>query len=172
MTDLDNFRAEKDQFFSTDRQSPLTVEQKLNFNGISYFPEDLALVFEVTVEEFDPRLSVKMQTSTGEIQVYERYGKISFIVNGQDVELTVYANLEGGYFLPFVDALAGLETYGAGRYVEPQPLEGGRFLVDFNLAYNPYCAFNDGWSCPLTPAENRLNVPIRAGEKLFQQSTH
>gem|GEM_PF-2917451 len=89
MTDLDNFRAEKDQFFSTDRQSPLTVEQKLHFNGISYFPEDLALVFEVTVEEFDPRLSVKMQTSTGKIQVYERYGKISFIVDGQDVELTV-----------------------------------------------------------------------------------
>jgi uncharacterized protein (DUF1684 family) len=172
MTDLDNFRAEKDQFFSTDRQSPLTVEQKLHFNGISYFPEDLALVFEVTVEEFDPRLSVKMQTSTGKIQVYERYGKISFIVDGQDVELTVYANLEGGYFLPFVDALAGHETYGAGRYVEPQPLEGGRFLVDFNLSYNPYCAFNDGWSCPLTPAENRLNVPIRPGEKLFQQAIH
>lgn len=172
MNELDNFRAEKDQFFATDHQSPLTAEQKRHFTGFSYFPEDPALVLEVMIEEFDPRLPVKMQTSTGEIQLYERYGKFSFIVDGQKVELTLYANLEGGYFLPFVDALAGCETYGAGRYVEPQPLEGDRFLVDFNLAYNPYCAYNDGWSCPLTPAENHLNVPIRAGEKQFQQDTH
>ncbi|HEY3290725.1 MAG TPA: DUF1684 domain-containing protein, partial [Anaerolineae bacterium] len=73
-----------------------------------------------------------------------------------------------GFFLPFVDALAGTETYGAGRYLEPEPIPGGQqFQVDFNLAYNPYCAYNDQWSCPLTPAENRLTVPVRAGEKVF-----
>ncbi len=72
-----------------------------------------------------------------------------------------------GYFLPFVDALAGKETYGAGRYLEPEPLGKGLFLVDFNLAYNPYCAYNDMWSCPISPAENHLKIPIRAGEKLF-----
>ena len=60
-----------------------------------------------------------------------------------------------------------METYGAGRYLEPEPLEDGRFAVDFNYAYNPYCAYNELWSCPLTPFENRLRVPIRAGEKNF-----
>ena len=69
-----------------------------------------------------------------------------------------------------VDSLAGKETYPAGRYLEPEALPGNRFFVDFNLAYNPYCAYNDDWSCPLTPVENWLPVPIRAGEKLFHQT--
>ncbi|NJO82052.1 MAG: DUF1684 domain-containing protein [Blastochloris sp.] len=74
---------------------------------------------------------------------------------------------QGGLLLPFADALAGSETYGAGRYLEPELLDDGRVLIDFNRAYNPYCAYNDGWSCPLTPAENRLSVAIRAGERIF-----
>jgi len=67
-----------------------------------------------------------------------------------------------------VDAGAGVETYPAGRYLEPERLDDGRFHVDFNQAYNPYCAYNDAWNCPITPAENRLKVAIRAGEKLPQ----
>ena len=86
----------------------------------------------------------------------------------QHAELTIYQS-EHGYFLPFVDSLAGKETYPAGRYLDPEALPGNRFLVDFNLAYNPYCAYNEMWSCPITPAENRLKVPIRAGEKLFDE---
>ncbi|HLE52058.1 MAG TPA: DUF1684 domain-containing protein, partial [Anaerolineales bacterium] len=84
------------------------------------------------------------------------------------VELTVYRDPHG-YFLPFADALAGSETYGAGRYLEPEPAGKGKLLVDFNYAYNPYCAYNDQYSCPLTPWENRLKVPIRAGEKVFHE---
>jgi hypothetical protein len=71
----------------------------------------------------------------------------------------------GGYFLPFMDATSGDETYGAGRYLEIEPLPGGKLLVDFNMAYNPYCAYNEYWSCPIPPKENRLSVPIEAGEK-------
>ncbi len=78
----------------------------------------------------------------------------------------MYRN-EHGFFLPFADALAGDETYGAGRYLEPEPAGDDRLLIDFNLAYNPYCAYNPNWSCPITPAENRLKVAIRAGEKVF-----
>jgi len=89
-----------------------------------------------------------------------------FRVDGQEAELTIYAS-HHGLFLPFVDALAGTETYGAGRYLDPEVLPNGKFLIDFNLAYNPYCAYNDRWSCPLTPFENRLKAPIRAGEKVF-----
>ena len=92
---------------------------------------------------------------------------VRFEVEGVEACLTIYAN-QHGFFLPFVDSPAGQETYPAGRYLEPEVLPGGKDSLDFNLAYNPYCAYNDRWSCPFPPAENRLQVPIRAGEKLFQ----
>lgn len=166
MTPLSDFRRQKDQFFTHDPHSPLTCEQKKTFRGLSYFPENADLRLEVELEPFPQRDIIQMQTSTGSIQRYIRYGKFKFTVEGQVAELTIYASREG-FFLPFADSLAGTETYGAGRYLEPEHLGGNRFLVDFNLAYNPYCAYNDQWTCPLTPSENRLAVPIRAGEKLF-----
>jgi uncharacterized protein (DUF1684 family) len=144
----------------------LTPGQKDSFHGLRYFPENPALRLEFPIDEFDQPDEVQMQTSTGDIQVYIRYGLIHFEVDGETVELTIFSN-EYGLFLPFVDALAGEETYGAGRYLEPEKLPDGNYLVDFNLAYNPYCAYNDLYSCPLTPWENRLKVPIRAGEKVF-----
>jgi uncharacterized protein (DUF1684 family) len=166
MTSLKDFRKMKDVFFIQDDQSPLTQDQKKAFKGLKYFPPDPALNLEVSVEEFPEKQRVEMLTTTGEIQAYERYGKFNFTVEGHVVELTIYHS-EDGYFLPFVDSLASKETYPAGRYLEPEALGNHRFRVDFNLAYNPYCAYNDYWSCPLTPFENHLKVPIRAGEKLF-----
>ena len=166
MSRLQEFRANKDDFFASHPQSPLTSEQKRGFLGLDYFDEDSDLQLEVAVEKFPEQKEVVIQTSTGQTQAYTRYGKFKFAVNGQDAELTLYAS-DHGYFLPFADSLAGEETYPAGRYLEPDPLPGDRFLVDFNLAYNPYCAYNEMWSCPLTPPENRLKVPIRAGEKMF-----
>jgi len=166
MTELDDFRAEKDVFFGGHPQSPLTREQRGNFSGLHYFPENDDLRLEVKVDEFENKERFDMQTSTGDVQVYEKFGKFKFLVDGAEVELTIYQSAHG-FFLPFVDSLAGKETYPAGRYLEPEPLPGGRFFVDFNVAYNPYCAYNEMWSCPITPAENRLTVAIRAGEKLF-----
>ena len=166
MTELDEFRAEKDEFFGSHPQSPLTREQKKVFHGLQYFPENDSLRLEVKVEEFENKQSFEMQTSTGDIQIYEKFGKFRFEVDEEQAELTIYQS-QHGFFLPFVDRLAGKETYPAGRYLEPEPLPGGRFIVDFNIAYNPYCAYNEMWSCPITPAENRLKVAIRAGEKLF-----
>ena len=165
MDALQEFRVEKDSFFAYHPQSPLTFEQKQSFQGLDYFPEATELRFELDVEVFSERAEVEIQTSTGDVQSFTRYGKISFPVEGQDAELTIYAN-ENGFFLPFVDSLAGVETYPAGRYLEPEVLPNGKFLIDFNMAYNPYCAYNDEWSCPLTPFENRMKAPIRAGEKL------
>ena len=164
-------RAEKDEFFKSDRYSPLTPEQKQAFTGLSYFPENPALALEVEVEPITPPDTIEMQTSTGDAQTYRRHGRFKFEVDGQPAELTIYHG-EHGYFLPFVDSQANQETYGAGRYLEPEPLGGNRFRVNFNLAYNPYCAYNDLFSCPLTPAENRLKVPVRAGEKLFPGARH
>ena len=168
MTELEAFRAEKDEFFGSHPQSPLTREQKKKFHGLNYFPENDALRIEVKVEEFAVKPVFEMQTSTGDVQVYEKFGKFSFAVDGVDVELTIYQG-QHGFFLPFVDSLAGSETYPAGRYLEPEQLPGNHFLVDFNIAYNPYCAYNEMWSCPITPAENRLKVAVRAGEKLFHE---
>lgn len=166
MTELDAFRKEKDEFFGGHPQSPLTPEQRKDFDGLQYFPENEGLRLDVKVEEFENKERFEMQTSTGDVQEYERFGKFLFAVDGEEVELTIYQS-QHGFFLPFVDSLAGSETYPAGRYLEPEPLPGGRFLVDFNIAYNPNCAYNEMWSCPITPAENRLKVAIRAGEKLF-----
>jgi uncharacterized protein (DUF1684 family) len=166
MNDLNDFRKMKDDFFAQDGQSPLTPSQKKAFKGLKYFQINPDLDLEVTVEEFPTKQRVEMQTTTADIQVYERYGKFSFTVDGQTAELTIYHSNDG-FFMPFVDSLAGRETYPAGRYLEPVLLGNNRFKVDFNLAYNPYCAYNEYWSCPLTPFENHLRVPIRAGEKLF-----
>lgn len=166
MSELTDFRREKDEFFGRHPQSPLTPDQKRGFVGLHYFPENAALQLEVQAEPFVDQQSMQMQTSTGDVQTYIRQARFKFQVEGQEAELTIYRN-ENGYFLPFADSLAGAETYPAGRYLEPESLPGNRFLVDFNLAYNPNCAYNEMWSCPITPAENRLRVPIRAGEKLF-----
>jgi uncharacterized protein len=168
MSELIDFRTEKDEFFRRHPQSPLTPEQRRVFTGLQYFPENDALRLEVTVDLLKDQEPMQMQTSTGGVQDYVRYGKFRFQVDGQEAELTIYQN-ENGFFLPFVDSLAGKETYPAGRYLEPDALPGNRFYVDFNLAYNPYCAYNEMWSCPITPPENRLKIPIRAGEKLFHE---
>lgn len=166
MNSLQEFRKMKDDFFVHDGNSPLTPAQKKAFKGLRYFPPNPALNLEVIVDEFHEKQHTEMQTTTGDIQVYERYGKFSFTIDGQQAELTIYHSTDG-YFLPFVDQLASKDTYPAGRYLEPEPLGNNRFRVDFNLAYNPYCAYNEYWSCPLTPFENHLKVPIRAGEKLY-----
>jgi uncharacterized protein (DUF1684 family) len=168
MEPIIDFRKSKDDFFAHQPQSPLTAQQKRSFQGLQYFPPDPKFRLEVQIEEFPVKERIDMQTSTGDIQVYERFGRFQFTVEGQPATLTIYSS-EDGYFLPFVDSLAGKETYPAGRYLEPEPLGKGFFLVDFNLAYNPYCAYNEDWSCPLTPFENRLKIPIRAGEKLFHE---
>lgn len=167
MQSLKTFRAEKDQFFGRHHQSPLTSIQRQHFKGLNYFPENPALRLQVDVETAQSSATVSIQTTGGQPQTYQRFGKFKFQVDGQSAELTIYKNGHG-YFLPFVDDLAGKETYPAGRYLEPEKLPNGKFLVDFNLAYNPYCAYNEQWSCPITPAENRLKVAIRAGEKIFE----
>jgi uncharacterized protein (DUF1684 family) len=158
-------RREKDQFFKASPQSPLSVEQQDAFTGLSYYPPNPALDVVVPVELMPPgNNDVVIETTTGDTRRYRRYGQVRFEVDGQPVELMVY-EAPHGYFLPFVDAGAGDETYAAGRYLEPEAVGDGQLQLNFNLAYNPYCAYSDGWSCPITPAENRLKVAIQAGEK-------
>jgi uncharacterized protein (DUF1684 family) len=168
MSELTQFRKMKDEFFREDHHSPLTADQKPEFSGLVYFPENTELDLWVEVETFDEQNEVQILTNTGDVQTYIRFGQFEFEYGEEHARLTLYAN-EHGYFLPFADSLAGTQTYGAGRYLEPEEGPDGRFHVNFNLAYNPYCAYNEYFSCPITPAENRLKIPIPAGEKIFQE---
>ena len=168
MSKLSDFRAEKDQFYRTSPESPLEPEQQRVFSGLKYYPENEALRIQTRPVVNDAPELVDMQTSTGDAVQYLRWGTGTFPVEGKEVTLTVFRDpSSNAFFLPFQDAGRGTETYGAGRYVEAELDGDGRMTIDFNYAYNPYCAYNDAWSCPLPPPENRLAVHIRAGEMVF-----
>jgi uncharacterized protein (DUF1684 family) len=108
-----------------------------------------------------------METSVGGNQEFQRAGTIRFEVEGEPAQLTVFQDPGGELFLPLRDATSGKETYGAGRYLEPEVVDEEALHVDFNYLYNPYCAYNEAYSCPIPPVENWLRAPIRAGEKSF-----
>lgn len=171
MSEIEEFRKAKDNFFKAAAQSPLTPEQRKGFIGLNYFSENAALRFELPLDRYADPERVKIQTSTGTTQEYFKVGQVRFQVNGEDAALQVYESVDnpGSYFVPFVDATAPVETYGAGRYLEPEEQHADELVVDFNLAYNPYCAYNDRWSCPFPPPENRLTIRIEAGEKKFHE---
>lgn len=163
---LIELRARKDAFFKKHPQSPLSLEQQEAFSGLSYYIPMPKLDMLVEVIPFEKQENVQIQTNTGETRWYLRYAEFRFTIGDEEARLTIYKIPPDNFFLPFVDALAGEETYPAGRYLEPEYLGDNRFRIDFNQAYNPYCAYSEHYSCPLTPTENRLKVPIRAGEKL------
>jgi hypothetical protein len=175
MSQLENFRREVDEFFKNHPQSPLEPEQQADFAGLDYYEPNDDLVLEVEVERYpDDEPIVVMQTSTGDAQEFRPWGTFDFEVDSEKATLTIYADPHGhDFFMPFRDATSGHETYGAGRYMDDhrpalEYLGGSRLKVDFNYAYNPYCAYSEFYSCPLPPHENWLRVPIRAGEKKFE----
>jgi len=173
--DLADFRQQVDDFMQHNPQSPLDSQQREEFSGIDYYDENEALILDVSVERFaNDEPIIEMSTNTGEIRPYRRWGKFTFEVDGQEATLVIYSDAHGHeFFIPFKDKTNGKETYGAGRYLDNhrpgvEHLAGKRFEIDFNFAYNPYCAYSPAFSCPLPPAENWLAVPIRAGEKSFK----
>ncbi|MEF2279199.1 DUF1684 domain-containing protein [Deinococcus sp. YIM 134068] len=167
-----DFRRRKDEHFLAGR-GPLKGEELGSFRGLSYYPPDSAWSFTVPVERADGT-EVTLGTNTGETRVMARFGTVTVELPGGPHTLTLYApsgdEAPARVFVPFRDATSGPETYGAGRYLDA-PLNGdaeGGFSVqlDFNLAYHPYCAYGEGWTCPLPPRENWLTQPIPAGERL------
>ncbi|MEL7237105.1 MAG: DUF1684 domain-containing protein, partial [Chloroflexota bacterium] len=151
-----DFREQKDEFYRTHPHSPLTPAQRQHFTGLSYYDPNPDLLLEVEVDVFEEQEQILMQTNRDELKPFFRYGSFDVPVGEQTATLTIYRSQEGHYFLPFVDASASIETYPAGRYLDLEPLDDDLFIVDFNLAYNPYCAYNERWVCPVTPAENRI----------------
>jgi len=162
-THLLQFRQQKDDFFKQSDQSPVPQEQRETFSGLEYFPPNDDLAFEVELEPTEAA-EVSIGTTTGDERTYLRVATASFTVDGQPATVALYSTGHEGLFLPFRDATSGKETYGAGRYVDVRPGEGGA-IIDFNYAYAPFCAYSENFSCALPPAENWLDVPIRAGER-------
>lgn len=165
-TRLDRFRERKDALFASD-ESPLDPEQRTRFTRLAYFPENAALDLTLPLDTATAGTEVVLDTTDGDRRPFKRAGTVEFAVDGQPVRLTVLRGGRGHLFLPFRDATAGTETYEVGRYLDLQARPDGRISIDFNYAYNPYCAYGEGWSCPIPPEENRIDVPIAAGEKSF-----
>lgn len=168
-TRLERFRHNKDLFFKNEPHSPLREDQKEQFEHLDYFPENEKLVFKVRLDRdtVDHR-PMTLETTTGTQQQLIPAGLVQVEIEGKPVSLTLFREEgRGRYFLPFQDATSGHETYKIGRYLDPQETPDGLVMVDFNYAYNPYCAYNDDWTCPIPPVENVLDIPVRAGEKVF-----
>ena len=175
MSALTHLRAQIDDFMAQHPQSPIRWEEKGDFAELNYYEEDDGLRFTAVLEPFpDDEPLIEMQTSTGDVRQYRRWGRFSFGVNGEEAALTIYSDPQGhDLFMPFKDATNGKETYGAGRYMDNhrpglEMVSSAEIEVDFNFSYNPYCAYNSTYSCPLPPRENWLKVPIRAGEKNYK----
>jgi hypothetical protein len=166
------WRAERDALFRGHPQSPFSARERSNFIGIDYFDYDPALRLLGEVARGDDEIR-DVAASGGEIVRFRRFGAVRLRLGGEPHELALYwlEGYGGGVFLPFADATSGTETYGGGRYlldtVKGADLgnEDGRLVLDFNFAYNPSCAYDPRWVCPLTPPENRLPVAVLAGER-------
>jgi uncharacterized protein len=166
------FRVQKEEFMLHSRDSPFAHSDQHRFQSLKYFEPDPAFRFEASLVRYRTESSVMMTTSVGERQLFSTEGRFDLVVGGQPVQLQAYQSVERddpNLFIPFRDATSGKETYGAGRYLDMRVEHDDKYLVDFNYAYNPYCAYVEGYACPLPPAENWLKVAVRAGEKSYHE---
>ncbi|MCD6181482.1 MAG: DUF1684 domain-containing protein [Candidatus Cloacimonetes bacterium] len=166
-------RVGKDEFFKGHFQSPIPPEERGSFTKLHYFEPDLNYRFELELEEFDQKESVKIEDTGGNLRDFLKWGKFSFRIGDQNCVLYAYKShdAETRLFIPFKDATSGKETYGAGRYIDLEEARdkiGTKWILDFNLATNPWCAYSKDYVCPLIPFENILKVEIKAGEKNYK----
>ncbi len=170
------FRRERDGLFAAHPQSPLPAAEKSGFKGLDYFDYDPALRYVLPVEyDVEPDVLEILLREDGLLRL-RRFGRVRLKgrLEGSSLSLFWIEGYGGGVFLPFKDATSGRETYGGGRYlldtIKHADLgqEDGRLILDFNYAYNPSCAYNPDWVCPLAPPENTLPVEVRSGEKVYE----
>jgi len=175
---VETWRAEQETDFRQEGSSPFkTKKERKRFDGLHWFDIDPEARVEVTVMRYWVPDTVDFPTSAGTIKSFLQWGELYFTYQGHQDTLVAYQSLRNMdhpvygnlLFVPFTDFSNGSTTYGGGRYLDP-PLppdtpEGDRMILDFNTAYNPWCAFSDGWFCPIPPNSNRLNFSLQAGEK-------
>jgi uncharacterized protein (DUF1684 family) len=166
---LEEARAEKDRAFSEDPDTPIPAEKRAKILPLKYFPVDPAFSVPAALRLSKDRPVFDMPTSTGTLRKMQRVGVLEFTLQAQPRTLDAF--VEDGtqqimsLFVPFADLTTGTDTYSAGRYLDLKPTSTGFYVIDFNRAYNPTCAYNPTWECPYPPASNRLKLAIRAGEK-------
>ena len=174
--DLKTFREGRDREMRDPKETPLPEIEAAKFVGLKYFEIDNRYRVKAKLVREPSEQKIQFQTSSGKIRTFLKYGTVSFKLRGKKYRLNVYqvepAAAKEEYkdlvFIPFKDQTSGKESYGAGRYIDIKIPEGKRVILDFNLAYNPNCAYgSDKYNCPIPPKENRLDVEIKAGEKSY-----
>jgi uncharacterized protein (DUF1684 family) len=166
-TRIQNERSRKDQMFRAGgNDSPIRPGELEKFVPLSYFPIDENYAVPAQLEPIRQPVTVQIPTSTGTIRDMQIIGTLKFTLKGQPAQLTAFSEQGSRLFVPFADLTSGTETYPAGRYMNLDPSPSGIYIVDFNVAYHPYCYYNPEYDCPYPPSQNRLKVPVRAGEKL------
>ena len=169
--EIEAHRTEKDRFMREDASSPIPANKKSVLLPLRYYPPDPSFSVPAVLNlSTGTRPVMEVPTSTGAPRRVELVGTLQFTLHGQKLALSAFVD-EGTrqinqLFVPFADTTSGEETYPAGRYLDLEPTATGIYTIDFNRAYNPYCAYNNSYECPLPPPSNRLKVAITAGEKL------
>ena len=171
------FQKEMNEFFKDASISPLKEKDLKNFKGLDFFAFDSSYVVNAALIRTPEEKSFKMKTTTDRLPEYIKYGIVTFDLFGKSHSLNIYKNLEDinkeGYreylFLPFLDDTNGFESYGGGRYIDLDIPEGNNLVIDFNSAYNPYCVYDEKYSCPIVPRENYLPLKINVGVKNFNK---
>ena len=170
-------RKQKDIEMRTDEKSPIPENEKATFKKLNYYKPNTSYRKEAAFDRFDQATHFLMKTTTDRLPEYSLYGVVTFEHEGKDYTLNVYQNIElvkkPGYdkhlFIPFNDETNGKETYGGGRFLDVTETGESTLIIDFNNAYNPYCAYNHKYSCPIPPEENNLKIKIKAGEKKWHK---
>lgn len=177
--DLKTFREGRDKEFRSRAESPLLEQDFSNFKSLNYFDEDRTFRVEAQFERTADAKYFQMPTSSGIPKKYIKYGVLKFRLGNREQHLNVYQadaatlakfpDYADLLFVPFKDSTNGEETYGGGRYIDIKKPAGETVVLDFNLAYNPSCAYgSDRFSCPIPPKKNFLKIDIKAGEKSFE----
>jgi uncharacterized protein (DUF1684 family) len=168
------FRKEINKQYGDKDKSPLKEADRANFKKLEFYDIDSEFAVQAKLDWFEKDSVFEMKTTTARLAKYRRSGVATFILDGNELELVFYQNVKGAanplfkdyYFLPFKDNTNGEESYGGGRYIDLIINEGSADAqINFNVAYNPYCAYNDRYSCPIVPSENYINIEIKAGVK-------
>jgi uncharacterized protein len=173
-------RKERDEFMKRDNGSPFlpkkdSFETGIEFKGLNYFPPDLKFKVNADLVAIEDKKVVVLPTSDGKEKKYLEYAFAEFSIEDQESKLLILEVMDSGpyrgtLFLAFADATSANETYGAGRYIDLKKVPGATSIVlDFNRAYNPYCAYSDDFSCPFPPKENLLTIAVKAGEKKYRE---
>ena len=166
------FQKETNEQYADTSSSPLLKKDLIDFKGLPFYKIDSQYIVTVKIERIDDSKPFKMKTTTDRRPEYLVYAVATFKIKGESHQLNIYKSYgtskpeyEDHLFLPFTDETSGNDTYGGGRFIDLRMTKGNEMVIDFNQAYNPYCAYNHGYSCPIPPTDNHLKVRIEAGVK-------